>query len=160
MSHLFARAGLGLVATLAMGLVPAPAANAEALPSAAAVTVTATHRVQKHHPRCTRVEPWSGVVTRCTSDFGRRYQSDLLMFDGIWAPHFEPALNGVGVTGSFFVYVGRTPAGWVDLHATLGGTITLAEEYGSYAKGRQRIALYDTRGRLVAWDWITMDWDW
>lgn len=158
MPHVFARAGLALLTSAVIGLVPA-SADAKPMPSGGAVATAAAHGAQ-HPRRCATVKPWSGVVKRCVSNFNRRNHKDLLMFDGIWAPNFEPSLNGIGVTGSYFVYVGRTPAGWVDLHATLGGTITLAEEYGSYTKGTQRIALYDTRGRLVAWDWITLDWDW
>jgi len=157
MSHLLARAGLGIAATVAIGLVPANA-EAQPLPDTGVAAAPSAHGHRHRH--CAAVEPWSGVVTRCTHDFRRHYQPDLLAFDGIWAPNFEPSLNGVGVGGSFFVYVGRTPVGWIDLHPTLGGTITLSEEYGGYAKGTQRIALYDTRGRLVAWDWITLDWDW
>ena len=155
MSQLFVRAGLGLIATLALGVVPAPA---DARPVAPVATVTMQHA---HHQRpCPKVEPWSGVVKRCVRHVNRRTHKDLLTFDGIWVPHFEPSLNGIGTAGSYFVYVGRTPVGWVDLDATLGGTITLSDEYGTYRKGTQRIALYDTRGRLVAWDWITLDWDW
>jgi len=152
------RVGVGLVATLALGLGPATVVQANAAP----VTAVVVQKAGDKQARCWRyVEPWTGPVKRCTRNYTRSNHADLI-WGGIWAPHFEPTLTPFGQAGTFFVYVGRTPVGWVEMPATgeFGGTITLATEYGDYRKGTQRIALYDSRGRLVAWDWITLQWDW
>jgi len=154
----FARVAVGLAATLTLGLIPATIVEANATPVSSVAVQASTH---KHH-RCWRyVEPWTGPVKRCKGTFNRGNHADLI-WGSIWAPHFEPTLTPFGRAGTFFVYVGNTPVGWVEMPATgeFGGTITLATEHGSYRKGTQRIALYDPRGRLVAWDWITLQWDW
>lgn len=157
MSSHVRRALIAGAAAAVFALLP-PTAPASAVTDPVAGRTGGTVLQASH--RCPRVEPWTGVVQRCTAGFGWGRHRDLLTYDGVWAPHFEPALNGIGRTGSYFVYVGRTPVGWVDLHATLGGTITLVTEHGEYRKGLQRIALYNPRGKLVAWDWIVLDWDW
>lgn len=153
-AHFFTRIAVGLSSVVAITLLPgSPVQAAEPVHAVALV---------KHRPHhCHRaVEPWTAPVRRCTKGYPAAKRVALLTYPGVWAPQFEPSLNGIGRTGAFFAYVGRTPAGWVQLDAALGGTLTLTDEYGTYVKGTQRIALYDPRGRLVAWDWITLDWDW
>jgi hypothetical protein len=149
--HLIARIAVGLSSALALGLLPpATVQAAEPAPS------TATGRYRCDPP----VEPWTAPVRRCTLSFPAHKHMNLLAYPGVWAPNFEPELNGIGRSGTVFAYVGDTPSNWVEMDATLGGILTLSDQYGDYVKGTQRIALYDARGRLVAWDWITLDWDW
>ncbi|MFT4296820.1 MAG: hypothetical protein QM582_15565 [Micropruina sp.] len=176
-STTFARIGISLAATVALGLSPALAGEVQAAgggtvvaarksadkpqPTTAYRAVGAQHR-GGHSRHCRPVEPWTGMVHRCSGQFKRSNHADLI-WGGIWAPEFEPTLTPFGRAGTFFVYVGNTPVDWVEMPATgdFGGIVTLSSTYGGgYVKGTQRIALYDTRGRLVAWDWITLDWDW
>ncbi|MFT3887150.1 MAG: hypothetical protein QM713_03155 [Arachnia sp.] len=169
------RLGLTVAAALAVGIVPLTTLEAQAAPSSHAAaqqqSKTTYHQartqVHKHGKSCTprrgtrcpHVKPYTGLVKRCQGSFTRRNHADLLGGE-VWSPNFEPGLDGFGRSGAYFVYVGNTPVGWVDMHRKLGGVITLTEQYGTFKKGKQRIALYDSYGRLVVWDWITLDWDW
>lgn len=154
MNRIVTRVGLGLSFVVALGL--APAVTAQAATPAAATAMT-----QRHGHRCGCAEvTYPALVKRCSGRFTRALHADLLRAGEIWAPHFEPTLTAFGRAGEFFVYVGNTPVGWISMDTHFGGTITLTTEYGDYEKGRQRIAVYDARGRLLAWDWITLDWDW
>ncbi|MFT4216205.1 MAG: hypothetical protein QM619_03345 [Micropruina sp.] len=168
------RVGIGLAAAVALSLSPVMAGEAQAADGRSAVAQASSvdksssaHKPSgkdqrgRHARHCRPVEPWTGMVQRCSGTFNRSNHKDLI-WGGIWAPEFEPTLTPFGRAGTFFVYVGNTPVGWVEMPAQgdFGGIITLSNTYGSYVKGTQRIALYDSCGRLVAWDWITLDWDW
>ncbi|MGC3952971.1 MAG: hypothetical protein QM804_01745 [Propionicimonas sp.] len=180
-----ARLGMSLAASIALALSPVLVGEAQAAGGtttavaqksagahhAVSANKAGKHKVGKHkrhkwhrHARhCRPVEPWAGMVKRCSGTFKRSNHENLLTVSGPWAPEFEPTLNPFGRAGWYFVYVGNTPVGWVEMPASgdIGGTITLSSTYGGhYVKGTQRIALYDNRGRLVAWDWITLEWDW
>lgn len=175
------KVGLSLATVFAVGLAPASLAEAQAASAAPAAAAKASKTVNihktakghnhyrkscnghghRHGKRCIYVAPHSGLVERCKGAFTKRNHFAMVP-EGVWSPEFEPHLASIGRTGAFFVYVGDTPVGWVEMVAEddFGGTITLSTVYGDYEKGTQRLALYDSRGRLVAWDWITLDWDW
>lgn len=163
-----ARTTRTLAVTAAIALVPVLAAPAaSAAPADPGSSSAAYGQSQGKGPRGNEKRPcWKGVQVgdwqvpeRCSSVFPESYRYDFGLAGNVYAPEFDITFAPYKRTGFAYAFIGDTPVGWAEFGPDYS-FLVLEGPSDRYQKGEQVIAFYDPRGRLVAWDLITMNWDW
>lgn len=120
---------------------------------------TADAAPRRPHPVCCPDQSSAEVVRPCKPRLTRGNHVDFFPGRFVYTPGFDAHFGPLdGYVGRAFVYLGSTPGGWVEVDET-GGTLIVDWHPGMKA-GRQPVVFFDSRGRVIAWDTVTVSIPW